>query len=43
MKKEIEIYLDKHFDVYGYVSVKEYIERRNEKAGMKLDHSFLDG
>lgn len=43
MKNEIENILKKHFDVFGYVSVNEYVERRDLKAGMKLDHSFLDG
>jgi len=43
MKKDIVAILQKHVEVYGFVSVDEYIARRNQKKGEILVHTFLDG
>lgn len=42
MKKQIEIILNQYDLSYGFVSVAEYIEKRNKKKGFTIDHSFLN-
>lgn len=43
MKKQIEMILQKHTEMYGFVSTKEYMSKENDRAKKTLDHSFLDG